>query len=152
MKTALILIVILIGGGLAYIRLGPSDPARWHTDPQTAEPGTGRYVVKPEGGDSAGPLLAMPPDAALAAFDRVALATPRTAALAGSVEEGRITYITRSAFFGFPDYTSVEAVPAEGGSQLAIFARLRFGQSDFGVNQARVEGWLAALAPDTPAS
>ena len=62
------------------------------------------------------------------------------------MDEGRITYITRSAAFGFPDYTTVEAVTAEDGTRLAIYARLRFGQSDMGVNQARVEEWLSALA------
>jgi len=130
---------------LAAVRLAPSDPADWHVDPSAAEPGPGRFVVRPEGGDTDGPLLAMPPSEALAALDRIARATPRTQVLAGSVEAGRITYLTRSAIWGFPDYTTVEAVPAEGGARLVIFARLRFGASDFGVNAARVRAWLDAL-------
>ena len=35
------------------------------------------------------------------------------------------------------------AVP--GGSALAIYSRARYGIRDFGVNQKRVERWLAAL-------
>jgi hypothetical protein len=139
-------IVVLVLLAMAAVRLAPSDPATWHVDPAAAEPGPGRFVVKPEGGDTDGPLLDMPPREALAALDRIARATPRTEVLAGSVEEGRITYLTRSAVWGFPDYTSVAAVPAEGGARLAIYARLRFGQSDMGVNARRVQNWLDALA------
>ena len=142
---AILVVVVLVAALAAYVRLAPSDPARWHTDPAEAEPGPGRFVVKPEGGDTDGPLLAMPPREALAALDAVARSTPRTRVLAGSVEEGRITYVTRSALWGFPDYTTAEAVPAEGGARLVVFARLRFGESDMGVNAARVRGWLERL-------
>jgi hypothetical protein len=142
-----LVIVVVVGAFAAWVRLAPTDPAAWHVEPATAEPGPGRFVVKPEGGDIDGPLLEMPPREALAALDAVARATPRTRAIAGSVDEGRITYLTRSALWGFPDFTTVEAVPAEGGSRLVIFARLRFGQDDMGVNEARVRGWLAQLSP-----
>ncbi len=140
--TILAILVLLFLAGTAWVRLAPSDPARWHVDPAAAETGAGRFVVRPEGGDIAGPVLPMPPAEALAALDAVARATPRTQVLAGSVEEGRITYVTRSLLWGFPDYTTVEAVPVEGGARLVIFARLRFGESDMGVNAARVRGWL----------
>jgi uncharacterized protein (DUF1499 family) len=82
---------------------------------------------------------------ALAAVDRVAMAEPRTVRLAGSPDEGRITYVSRSRVFGFPDYTTVSAIADEGGTRLVIHARLRFGQSDMGANAARVGRWLAAL-------
>ncbi|RDC72516.1 DUF1499 domain-containing protein [Rhodovulum sp. 12E13] len=142
-----VVIVVVVLGFAAWVRLAPTDPAAWHVDPASAEPGPGRFVVNPEGGDADGPLLAMPPREALAALDAIARDTPRTRAIAGSVEEGRITYLTRSALWGFPDFTTVEAVPAEGGSRLVIFARLRFGQDDMGVNEARVRGWLSQLSP-----
>ena len=150
MRLGPIILVVVVGAvlaGMAYVRLSPSEPGRWHVDPAEAEPGTGRFVVKPDGGDTDGPLLEMAPDQALAAIDTVAMAAPRTERLAGSVEEGRITYVTRSRWIGFPDYTTVEAVEVEGGSRLVIFARLRFGESDMGVNAARVRGWLERLAP-----
>ncbi len=56
----------------------------------------------------------------------------------------------RSRVFGFPDYLTVKAVAVdsnagEGGAGLIIWSRARYGRSDFGVNQARVEAWLAAL-------
>lgn len=142
-----LVIVVVVVAFAAWVRLAPTDPAAWHVDPAAAEPGPGRFVVKPEGGDTDGALLEMPPQEALAALDAIARATPRTRVIAGSVEEGRITYLTRSALWGFPDFTTAEAVPAEGGARLVIFARLRFGQDDMGVNAARVRNWLEQLSP-----
>ncbi|MEL6204424.1 MAG: DUF1499 domain-containing protein [Pseudomonadota bacterium] len=142
----LFVLLLLFAALIAWIRLAPSNPDRWHTDPGTASPGLGRFVVKPEGGDITGPLLSDTPTEALERLDAIALATPRTARLAGDPPEGRVTYITRSRLWGFPDYTTVAAVAVEGGTRLVIHARLRFGQSDLGVNAARVQGWLDALS------
>ena len=41
MKTALILLALLVVAGAAWVRLAPSDPARWHVDPAGAVPGPG---------------------------------------------------------------------------------------------------------------
>ena len=145
MKAVLLVLLLLVVAGLAWVRLAPSDPERWHTDPAGAAPGPGRYVVGPPPSDAASPVLPLPPAEALQAVDRIALSEPRTRRLAGSPEAGRITYVTRSRLFGFPDYTTVAARPAAGGAELLIHARLRFGYDDLGVNRARVSRWLAAL-------
>ncbi|MEN8657020.1 MAG: DUF1499 domain-containing protein, partial [Marivita sp.] len=81
-------------------------------------------------------------DGTFAELDRIILATPRTEVLTGSVEEGKVTYVTRSQWMGFPDYTTV----MKSDDVLELFARLRFGQSDMGVNKARVDGWLDRLS------
>ena len=118
----------------AYVRLAPSDPARWHVLPEGVEEGNGAgYALR---------RIDATPET-LATLDEIARATPRTRVLAGSVDEGMITYVTRSALMGFPDYTTV----ALSGDTLVVYARLRFGQSDLGVNAARLDEWLAALAP-----
>jgi uncharacterized protein (DUF1499 family) len=140
MKIAtLILGVILVAvlGFAAYVRLAPSDPAQWNTDPAQGTAGPNSHVAKG--------FVPLPPAEALAAFDAVAMAEPRTVRLAGSPEDGRITYVSRSRLWGFPDYTTVGTVPDEGGTWLVIHARARFGGSDLGVNAARVARWLAAL-------
>lgn len=124
-------------GLVAYVRLAPSDPARWHVAP-LAEGPPGQVVA---GEGRASLRLAGDGPALLARLDAVALATPRTQRLAGSVAEGRITWITRSALWGFPDYTTAEAGP-EG---LRVHARLRFGRGDMGVNAARLTDWLSRL-------
>ena len=125
-------LVILIVGGVAWIRLAPSDPAVWHIDPkvtadQDLADGVRRRIPQETG--------------TFEELDRIILATPRTEIVAGSVPEGKVTYITRSKWMGFPDYTTVMA----HDGVLELHARLRFGTSDLGVNKARVDGWLNEL-------
>ena len=137
------IVALVVGFGL-YVCLAPSDHARWHgalgdTAPPdcTVRAGTGEARVsclRNEG-----------PAEALARHDGVAMATPRTTRLAGSPEEGRITWVTRSALWGFPDYTTAEARAEGQGARIDIHARLRFGCEDMGVNAARLTDWLARL-------
>lgn len=105
-----------------YVRLAPSDPARWHVDPREAsDPGRAGTLQRRVGD--------------LAGFDRAVAAEPRMTLLAGGPQEGRATYVARSLVWGFPDYVSV----AEDGADLVILSRLRFGGSDLGANAARLE-------------
>lgn len=129
MKWILLIAALGILGVLGWIRLAPDDVAGWHQLPEDM----GNADME------GGVMRVVPGD--LAALDRVIRAEPRTEVLAGSVESGMVTYVTRSRVFGFPDYTTV----AQRGDSLAIHARLRYGRSDMGVNKARVERWLAAL-------
>lgn len=145
MKLTLSLLLLAALVLLAYIRLAPSNREAWHTDPMEAVPQAGHFVVRAEGGDMVSPTFEGSPMDLLTKFDVVAMAEPRTERLAGSPEEGRITYVSRSRYIGFPDYTTVQAIPVEGGAALVIHARLRFGRSDLGVNAARVTRWLDAL-------
>lgn len=135
MAAWLILAALVAFAG--YVRLAPSDPARWNVPP--AAEGPPGEVVAAEG--SASLRLEGDGPALLARLDAIALATPRTVRLAGSVAEGRITWITRSALWGFPDYTTAEVTP----DGLAIQGRLRFGSGDMGVNAARLRDWLSRL-------
>ncbi len=129
----LVVLVVLVVGLAAWVRLAPSSPDRWHTPVN----GTDSKDFK------AGALRVIPGDAqVMVSLDRIILATPRTRLLAGRVAEGRVTYVTRSKLWGFPDYTTVEL----RDGTIAILGRLRFGRSDMGVNRARIEGWLNALA------
>ena len=144
----------LLGAAMLAVRLAPSDPAVWHVDPLvagTAESSNG-FLARPEGGDMAGRVFAADPATVVVAFGAVAAATPRVVRLAGDAASGHVTYVARSALWRFPDYVSVKAVPVAEGTRLAIWSRARFGQSDLGVNRARVEDWLARLAADLPAS
>ena len=136
-----IIFVVLVVGLMAYIRLAPTDTAKWHKMPDAAEPGD----TAGEGSFRAVRRITAPAAEVLAALEQRALATPRTVLLAGSAEEGMITFQTRSLFWGFPDYTTV----AVEGNLLVIYGRLRFGRSDLGVNRARIKGWLETLGPLT---
>ncbi len=117
---------------LGFIRLAPSDPLDWNTQPELSEDkefrgGVFRVVRTGPGG--------------LEAFDRIASHAPRTKLLAGSVEDQMTTYVTRTKLFGFPDYTTAR----QDGDFLKVYARLRFGRSDLGVNKARIDAWLAQM-------
>ncbi|WP_299545867.1 DUF1499 domain-containing protein [uncultured Tateyamaria sp.] len=125
----LVLICIIGVGLLAFVRFAPSDPARWHmpiteTNSRNMMGGSIRVTEVSE--------------AALARVDAAARALPRTDVLAGSVDDGRVTYVTRSKWIGFPDYTTIEY----SDGLLKMHARLRFGRSDFGVNRERLERLL----------
>ncbi|MEM0946679.1 MAG: DUF1499 domain-containing protein [Pseudomonadota bacterium] len=147
MKIALTLAVALaltFAALQAYIRLAPTDVARWHTDPGLVGSDDAEEL-RPDGIRVARGFDA-PPLEVLAQIERIARATQRTKKIAGSPEVGMITYQTRSALWGFPDFTTVAADPGQdGGTRLRIHARLRFGEGDLGVNQARVEDWLDRL-------
>ncbi|MBC7433421.1 MAG: DUF1499 domain-containing protein, partial [Rubritepida sp.] len=56
-------------------------------------------------------------------------------------------WVERSALLNYPDIIVAEAVPGpQGGAGLFLYSRSLFGWSDLGVNRARVDRWLAALA------
>ncbi|MFU1476617.1 DUF1499 domain-containing protein [Roseovarius sp. C7] len=126
------LIALALLAGAGWVRGAPSDPVRWHRMPEPLPEAKGPgHVVERLPGRAA----------EMAELDRLIRDTPRTQVLAGSVAEGMVTYVTRSKWMGFPDYTTV----ARRGDDLVIFARLRFGKSDFGVNAARVGQWRERL-------
>ncbi len=152
LRVSLGLLILAVAGGMMAIWTVGHDPARWHVDPLTAER-TGKpndYLVAPAGRAAASvdrvfAPVGESPEALMARFHAVAMEAPRVEVVAGAPEEGWVSYVQRSAVFGFPDYVSVKAVPVEGGAALAIWSRARYGHSDLGVNAARVERWLAAM-------
>lgn len=124
-----VILILAIVSGLAFVRLAPSDAARWHKPIGDAENTDGA-------GWSARVVQATP--GLLSDLHQAMLALPRTELLAGSVGEGRLTYVTRSRWIGFPDYTTIE----QDENQIKLYARLRFGSSDLGVNGKRLDGLL----------
>ncbi len=134
MKIVLFLMAALAATALAYIRLAPSDPLRWHVDPESApDPGAGGIRIGPGEITSA-----LEPGALLAAFDAAVRAEPRVEVLAGAPGTDHVTYILRSRVMGFPDYLTAKVLPHDTGSTLVVLSRLRFGSSDMGVNAARL--------------
>ncbi|MEM6563922.1 MAG: DUF1499 domain-containing protein [Pseudomonadota bacterium] len=132
MRLFLIVLCLAGVGVLAYIRLAPGDPERWHVAIDASSDAD-------FDGGAIRVLGASPDDFATA--DAALRTLPRTRVLAGSLEDGRITYVTRSLAFGFPDYTTLQ----HSDGTLKAHARLRFGRSDFGVNRERLEQVLGAV-------
>lgn len=135
------LLFLLLLGGMAYIRLAPSDPDRWHVDLAAGGLPANTHVLCIRPDNRYGPIQG-DPKALLARLDDLALATPQTVRLAGSADAGRITWVSRSALMGFPDYTTAQIMDGPG---LCIAGRQRFGSQDMGVNAARIGGWVQQL-------
>jgi len=125
------LIIAAIVAGLLWVRFAPDDPARWHVPIGETDDVDGA-------GWSARVVKATP--GALGKIHKAALNLPRTELLAGSVGDKHLTYVTRSKWIGFPDYTTVE----QDGEYIKLYARLRFGKSDLGVNGQRLDRLVRA--------
>jgi len=129
---------------MLYVRLAPVNADAWHdTGLPMMEPGqypaAGSYVEQRR--------LNNDGRATFARLDAIIGTTARTTRVAGSLDSGKITYVTRTRLMGYPDYTTVTLMQSPDGmaATLQIYGRLRFGQADLGVNQARITGWLATL-------
>lgn len=151
-RTRMIKLFLLLVGAAAvmlfvYVRVAPSEPARWHEDPRlVTRPNTPNfYLVRMVGGDAMPQVFQRSVQDLAKALDAIARADGAVL-LAGSVESGHMTYLTRTRVVGFPDYTSILIEPAGEGAMLLAFARARFGHSDLGNNRARLERWIKAVS------
>lgn len=139
LQIVLALIAVLVVLGDAYVRLAPLPSDRFHR--QTAPQAAGDYPSK-------GGIVAVrdvsDPKAQMVALDKIIRASARTRVLNGSVATGHISYVTRSALWGFPDITNlyVGKDTQAGSGTLTISGHLVFGAFDLGVNAARIKGWL----------
>lgn len=132
----IVVALLVVAAGLAAWVRTTGVPAERHR--LSGEmPGIGDH---PEAGGFTAVRRAADPAAALARLERAILATPRTERLAGRAEAGEASFVTRSAFWGFPDVTNIRA----GADRVETRGHLVLGRSDMGVNRRRVEGWLAA--------
>ncbi|MGB3736440.1 MAG: DUF1499 domain-containing protein [Ilumatobacter sp.] len=150
-----VLALMTAGIGAAIgVRKADVNADEWHVDPTSAPP-TGNpnwYRLTPDSApadrdtqrDGSSPVFAVDVAALAAAFDAVALGDERVEVIAGSATDGFVTYMQRSALFGFPDFVSVAFVDVDGGSSLSIFSRSQFGKSDLNVNEKRVKKWVEA--------
>lgn len=120
------IIIALVILAVAYVRLAPVDEDKVHVPVSASEDEDGK-------GHCIRVTLAFP--GLLKRIDETMRALPRTTVVAGSLSEQRITYMTRSKVVGFPDFTTVQEVDG----QIRLYARLRFGRSDMGVNRARLK-------------
>ena len=151
------LMTAAIAGFAVYsIRTAEHDPQVWHLDPLTALPSDSpnSYRVAPSTVTEYEVSMEAPIYAASAftlaqAFDDFVMGQPRVTRLAGTAEEGWITYIQKTETLQAPDYISVRFYDLDGEnagkSTIAVYSRSRFGYGDMGVNEARVKAWLTSI-------
>ena len=140
----MLLVLVGLAGFAVYVRVLPTSATLWH---QPSYPSGMGHIEGPNshiwrgGQDGDGTAI-------MIALNDIILQTPRTQAIAGSVEDGMITYITRSRWWRFPDFTTLERDVAlvEGGPRvISMYSRAQFGTSDLGVNERRLREWLRLL-------
>lgn len=135
MGLAAIILLAVLASPVIYIRLAGHDVARWHLAPEPAFAAPLGQITEIPGGavtrmaDGSAALLRMADKAQV---------TPRTVLLAGSLADGHMTWVTRSRWMAFPDYTTAQILP---DGTLAVWARQRYGRGDHGVNAARLLAW-----------
>ncbi|MGY3437213.1 MULTISPECIES: DUF1499 domain-containing protein [unclassified Marinovum] len=141
LKLLVIILLLMVGSYVFWMRLAPQVPERWHRKSEMqglgVQTGKNSHVYREAAGANGA--------ARLAAFDAVIRATLRTEVLAGALAQGQITYVTRSKVIGYPDYTTLGLYDGPEGDFIEVFSRARFGSSDLGVNRARIDGWLEVL-------
>ncbi len=138
--------IILLGGSVflvlqLIIRFLPMRVKKWHIDPFSASnPQRSGVLIK----------LCLPfePKDSICRLCEIAESSPCSKRIAGDIESGRVTYVVRSVFWGFPDVVTIAVRSSEQGSELAVLSRLRFGRFDFYVNERRVKAWLEAAGLD----
>ncbi len=142
-----VILIALAVIGAVYVRNANDDPQVWHLDPEgakdTGKPNNFRVSPTGEGKAHQSPVFDMSPAALMTKFQKMALAQPDTILL--GERDGFATYVQRTKLVQYPDYISVKAVEADGGSALHIYSRSRFGYSDGGLNKKRILSWLKKL-------
>jgi uncharacterized protein (DUF1499 family) len=84
----------------------------------------------------------IPPEKLFAAITAVATAQPRTYPQVNYDSKRQAHFVARSAWWNFPDLIAVQV---QDNGSLILWSRSIYGQSDLGVNAARLKTWLAAL-------
>jgi len=99
------------------------------------------------------PRYKVPAERLFALVRDVAAGQPRTYQVALYPEQLQVHYVARSAAFNFPDLIMAQ-VRQDGAeqSELIVYSRSVYGESDLGVNRKRVQTWLAALQTKLPSS
>jgi len=140
MKLVFVIAALVLIGGQGWVRFAPLRAEDFHRS-STPKEVAGDYPAK--GAFEAVRDITLPAADVLERLDRIIRDTPRTVLLAGSIDERHLSYVTRSGFWGFPDITNVWV--ADG--RLHIHGTLRYGVSDFGVNERRFREWIDAIGP-----
>jgi uncharacterized protein (DUF1499 family) len=86
------------------------------------------------------------------AFAKVIASEPRVELVASDDSGLTQRYVQRTRIMRFPDTIVVKFIDlGDGRSTIALYSRSQLGESDFGVNRARIERWIGKLSKEAPA-
>ena len=120
------------------------------SSPNTALAAPAGFTPTP---DIVTPPYRIPADRLFSLVQSVAADQPRTFQAAVYADQRQVHYVARSVVFNFPDQIMVQ-VRAEtpDTSDLILYSRSVYGESDLGVNRKRLQAWLAAIDTKLPSS
>ncbi len=103
-------------------------------------------LCEPDSIDFASPQYGVPPQRLRALLLESLELEPRLDRVDDESDPMKLRFVQYSARMKFPDTISVEVLTGpRDTSYLAVFSRSQLGQSDLGVNRARIERWLDRL-------
>lgn len=158
--TRTAILACLIGFGVLFavrenlwvMMAGPADQGAVDFATLTRSPKPNNYLLCPKDlcaeADAAAPVFALSAEELRGAFRDALKNEPDLTRMDESGTAER--YVQKTALMRYPDTISVRYIPLTAStSTLAIYSRSLIGRSDFGVNKARVERWMAALSERT---
>jgi uncharacterized protein (DUF1499 family) len=102
--------------------------------------------------DIAPPIFAVSAPELRKAFAKVIASEPRVEQVATDDSGFTQRYVQRTKIMRFPDTIAVRFIDlGDGRSTIALYSRSQLGESDFGVNRARIERFLEKLSKEAPA-
>ena len=169
-RIALVLCGLFVLGGLWFFAVGSEQVWTWYGG--SADQGrlqdlgadrrrqpTDSLACSPElcsaASDITLPDYRVPPADLMQRLDRIVLADRRhLVRVDDRTRPDYRRYVARTPVLRFPDTIEAFAQPRAEGSSLLIYGRSLLGESDWGVNHARIALWAAELeeARTTPAS
>lgn len=103
--------------------------------------------------DETAPIFRAPVKVLKQWWNAVIAQQPRIKNISESEDGLQIDYVQRTAFMRFPDCITVRFIYIDAKrTTLTIYSRSVYGYSDFGVNKARVQSWLAKLQDESAAA
>jgi uncharacterized protein (DUF1499 family) len=101
--------------------------------------------------DIAPPVFAVSAPELAQAFAKAIATEPLVEKVASDDTGFTARYVQRTKIMRFPDTINVFFIDlGEGRSTIALYSRSQLGESDFGVNRARIQRWLDKLEKVAP--
>jgi hypothetical protein len=148
-------LIFVVGIGALMVRMTPLAAIDYQFEdiqPLMTQGKDGHFSVGREADMPSSIFKGESPQQVAARLKEIIEATPRTTLLVGWLTDEKrqpeynVSYVTRSAIWSFPDVTSVKVEATSGGTMVSMHGRVVYGKHDFGVNEARIRGWLDQLS------
>jgi uncharacterized protein (DUF1499 family) len=153
---ALLAAFFIVGPERIWALFGPSDLGTVNFETLKRRTSPNDALACPSGlcaakSDVAPPVFAVSAPELMKAFAKVIASEPLVTQVASDESGFNARYVQRTKIMRFPDTVNVRFIDlGDGRSTIALYSRSQLGESDFGVNRARIERWLGKLQKEAP--